>query len=148
VQTTTRDDLELRRVVVDLRSILGQLRRKLKEQGDPGDFSLAQTGAIKHLIDSPALSGTELARAEGMKPQSMGAILASLEERGTVTSAPDPNDGRKTLWSLTDEARRTIAETRALKEDWLARTIESKLSDAEQRELARGVELLGRLLEP
>jgi len=148
VQTTTRDELELRRVVVDLRSILGQLRRKLKEQGDPGDFSLAQAGAIKHLIGEGAATTSALARAEGMKPQSMGAILASLEERGTVTSAPDPNDGRKTLWSLTDEARRTIAETRALKEDWLARTIQSKLSDAEQRELARGVELLGRLLEP
>ena len=145
---TTRDAFDLRAVVVELRGLLGQLRRKLKEQGDPGDFSLAQTGALKHLVDERTMTGTELAKAEGMKPQSMGAILASLEERGTVTSAPDPADGRKTLWSLTEEARRTIAETRALKEDWLARTIQSKLSDAEQRELARGVELLGRLLEP
>lgn len=145
---TATDTLDLRAVVVELRGMLGQFRRKLREQGDPGDFSLAQTGALKHLVDTPAMTGTELAKAEGMKPQSMGAILASLEERGTVVSSPDPADGRKTLWSLTDEARRTIAETRALKEDWLARTIQSKLSDAEQRELARGVELLGRLLEP
>jgi DNA-binding MarR family transcriptional regulator len=128
--------------------MLGQFRRRLKEQGDPGDFSLAQTGALKHLIDTEAMTGTELARAESMTPQSMGAILATLEDRGTVVSAPDPGDGRKTLWSLTAEARQTIAETRALKEDWLARTIRSKLSDAEQRELARGVELLARLLEP
>ncbi|MDP9028481.1 MAG: MarR family transcriptional regulator [Actinomycetota bacterium] len=144
----TPDTLELRSVVVDLRGMIGQFRRKLKEQGDPGEFSLAQTGALKHLMEERAMTGTELARAEGMKPQSMGAILASLEERGTVTSAPDPSDGRKTLWSLSDEARHTIAETRALKEDWLARTIRSKLSDTEQRELARGIELLGRLLEP
>jgi DNA-binding MarR family transcriptional regulator len=140
--------LDLRAVVVDLRGMIGQFRRKLKEQGDPGDFSLAQTGALKHLMDVPAMTGTELAKAEGMKPQSMGAILASLEERGTVTSASDPSDGRKTLWSLSAEARRTITETRALKEDWLARIIQSKLTLAEQRELARGVELLGRLLEP
>lgn len=143
-----RETLDLRAVVVELRGLLGQLRRKLKEQGDPGDFSLAQSGALKHLIGEGAMTGTELAKAEGMKPQSMGAILASLEERGTVTSAPDPSDGRKTLWSLSDDARRTITETRALKEDWLARTIQSKLTDAEQRELARGVELLGRLLGP
>ncbi len=145
---TASETLDLRAVVVELRSLLGQLRRKLKEQGDPGDFSLAQTGALKHLVDERTMTGTELAKAEGMKPQSMGAILVSLEERGTVSSAPDPADGRKTLWSLTEEARRTIAETRALKEDWLARTIQSKLSETEQRELARGVELLGRLLEP
>ncbi len=145
---STQESLDLRPLVVELRSILGQFRRKLKEQGDPGDFSLAQAGALKHLIELPAMTGTELARAEGMKPQSMGAILASLEERGTITSAPDPHDGRKTLWSLTDEARRTIAESRALKEDWLARTIQSKLSGTEQRELARGIELLRSLLEP
>ncbi len=148
MSTATRETLDLRAVVVELRGMLGQFRRKLKEQGDPGDFSLAQTGALKHLMEQAAMTGTELAKAEGMKPQSMGAILASLEERGTVTGAADPSDGRKTLWSLSDDARRTIAETRALKEDWLARTIQSKLSDAEQRELARGVELLGRLLEP
>ena len=148
MKTGTRDDLDMRAVVVELRGMLGQFRRKLREQGDPGDFSLAQTGALKHLMEHSAMTGTELAKAEGMKPQSMGAILASLEERGTVTAAPDPSDGRKTLWSLSDEARRTIEQTRALKEDWLARTIQSKLSDAEQRELARGIELLGRLLEP
>jgi DNA-binding MarR family transcriptional regulator len=133
--------------VVELRGMIGQFRRKLKEQGDPGDFSLAQTGALKHLMEHPAMTGSELAKAEGMKPQSMGAILASLEERGTVSSAPDPSDGRKTLWSLSEDARRTIAETRAMKEDWLARTIQSRLSESEQQELARGVELLGRLLE-
>jgi DNA-binding MarR family transcriptional regulator len=144
----SRETPDLRSVVVELRGMIGQFRRKLKEQGDPGDFSLAQTGALKHLMEQQAMTGTELAQAEGMKPQSMGAILASLEERGTVTSAPDPSDGRKTLWSLSAGARRTITETRALKEDWLARTIRSKLSDAEQRELARGVELLGRLLQP
>lgn len=144
----SRETVDIRAVVVELRSLLGQFRRRLKQQADPGDFSLAQTGAIRHLIDAPALTGTELAQAEGMKPQSMGAILASLEERGTVVAAPDPADGRKTLWSLSDEARRTISETRALKEDWLARIIAAKLDDSEQRELARGVELLGRLLEP
>jgi DNA-binding MarR family transcriptional regulator len=146
--TTTTATPDTRAVAVQLRGLLGQFRRRLKEQGDPGDFSLAQTGALRHLIDAPALTGTELAQAEGMKPQSMGAILASLEERGTVVAAPDPSDGRKTLWSLSDDARRTIAETRALKEDWLTRVITAKLDDSEQRELARGVELLARLLEP
>ena len=144
----TRQSFDLRAVVVELRGMIGQFRRKLKEQGDPGDFSLAQTGALKHLVEHRAMTGTELARAEGMKPQSMGPILASLEERGVVTSAADPRDGRKILWSLSEDARLTIIETRALKEDWLTRTIQSRLTDAEQRELARGVELLGRLLEP
>jgi DNA-binding MarR family transcriptional regulator len=141
-------DTELLETAVELRGLIGRFRRKLKEQGDPGDFTVAQTGVLRRLLDAEALTGTELARAEEMKPQSMGPILTSLEERGIVTGAADPSDGRKTLWSLSGEARRTIAETRASKEDWMVRTIQSKLTDAEQRELARGVELLARLLEP
>jgi DNA-binding MarR family transcriptional regulator len=148
VTNSTRTQAQVQQTAGEVRVLIGQFRRKLKEQADPGEFTLAQSGALLHLEREGALTGTELAKAEGMKPQSMGPILASLEERGVVTSAADPRDGRKTLWSLSEDARRTIAETRATKEDWLARTVQSKLSDVEQRELARGVELLGRLLEP
>ena len=144
----TRSALDVQQTAVELRGLIGQFRRKLKEQGDAGDFTVAQSAVLKRLLEVGGMTGTDLARAEGMKPQSMGAILASLEERAVVISAADPTDGRKTLWSLSEDTRRSIAETRAMKEDWLARTIQSKLSDAEQRELARGVELLERLLEP
>ncbi len=139
---------DVQRTAAELRGLIGQYRRKLKEQADPGEYSVAQSGVLVRLLREGALTGTELARAEGMKPQSMGPILVSLEARGVVTSAPDPNDGRKTLWSLSDEARRTIAEARAIKEDWLARTIVAKLSRPEQRELAVGLRLMQRLLEP
>ncbi len=145
---STSRSLDVQQTAVALRGLIGQFRRRLKEQGDPGEFTVAQSSVLKRLLDADTMTGTELAKAEGMKPQSMGPILTSLEERGVVSSAGDPGDGRKTLWSLSEDARRTIAETRAMKEDWLARTIQSKLSDVEQRELARGVELLGRLLEP
>ncbi len=143
-----RSALDVQQTAVELRGLIGQFRRKLKEQGDAGDFTVAQSAVLKRLLEVRGMTGTDLARAEGMKPQSMGAILASLEERAVVISAPDPTDGRKTLWSLSEDTRRSIAETRAMKEDWLARTIQSKLTDSEQRELARGVELLIRLLEP
>ena len=137
-----------RQTAGEIRALIGQFRRRLREQADPGEFSLAQSGVLVRLERDGALTGTDLAKAEGMKPQSMGPILASLEERGVVTSAPDPNDGRKTLWSLSADARRTILEARATKEDWLLRTIQAKLTAEEQRELAVGVTLLARLLEP
>jgi DNA-binding MarR family transcriptional regulator len=86
-----------------------------------------------------------LARGESVRPQSMGATVATLEAAGLVSGEPDPNDGRRTILSLTDSCRRWIDEARAARQDWLTRTIETKLSPEEQETLAKGVELLKRL---
>ncbi|HEY0780561.1 MAG TPA: MarR family transcriptional regulator [Gemmatirosa sp.] len=50
--------------------------------------------------DGPA-SVAELARAEGVRPQSMGATVAVLEAAGLVDGTPDPTGGRRTVLSLT-----------------------------------------------
>ena len=42
--------------------------------------------------DGPA-TASSLARAEGMRPQSMGAVVAALESAGLMRGAPDPTDG-------------------------------------------------------
>jgi DNA-binding MarR family transcriptional regulator len=60
--------------------------------------------------------------------------------------APDPADGRQTLLSLTDACRKWAEEGRAARQDWLTRTLQARLSPQEQDELARGVELLKRLV--
>lgn len=90
---------------------------------------------------------TSLARAEGMRPQSMGATVSALEAAGLVNGSPDPEDGRQTILSLSPACREWIKAGRAAKEDWLFRAIQSKLSPEEQGELAKGVELLKRLAE-
>jgi DNA-binding MarR family transcriptional regulator len=90
---------------------------------------------------------SSLARAEGMRPQSMGATVSALEAAGLVNGSPDPEDGRQTILSLTPACREWIKAARAAKEDWLFRAIQSKLSPEEQGELAKGVELLKRLAE-
>jgi DNA-binding MarR family transcriptional regulator len=86
-----------------------------------------------------------LARAEGVRPQSMGAVVCVLEAAGLVSGAPDPSDGRKTVLSLTDAALEQFATGRLAREDWLFRAIRTHLGPAEQEELATCVELLKRL---
>jgi DNA-binding MarR family transcriptional regulator len=132
----------------DLRVLIAQLRRKLSEQTGPNDFTPAQLAVMSRLLhDGPATLST-LARAEGMRPQSMSAIVSALEAARCVAGAPDPSDGRQTILSLTDHATDTILAWRAAKNDWLSRTIQEKFTESEQSELARSVELLKRLLEP
>jgi DNA-binding MarR family transcriptional regulator len=42
-----------------------------------------------------AQNNRHLARGDGMKPQSMGTIIAALEEIGLVERKPHPADGRQ-----------------------------------------------------
>jgi DNA-binding MarR family transcriptional regulator len=96
--------------------------------------------------DGPA-AVSSLARAEGMRPQSMSAIITSLLEAGLVSGSPDPNDGRQTLMSLSRKCQKLLRDGRAARQDWLTTTIQQKFSAQEQEKLAAAVELLARLIE-
>jgi DNA-binding MarR family transcriptional regulator len=134
-------------LAVELRVLLGQLRRRLREQTQPGDYTSSQTSVILRLERDGPATVTALARAEGVRPQSMGATVSTLEEAGLVSGSPDPADGRQTILSLTDACREKIKTSRAAKEDWLFHALQTKLSSAEQQELATAVELLKRLAD-
>ena len=131
----------------DLRVLMGQLRRRLQEQTHLGDYSWSQISAVIRLEREGPATVTDLARAEGVRPQSMGATISTLEAAGLVNGSPDPTDGRKTILSLTDACRELIKARRAAKEDWLLRAIQTKLSPMEQEKLAVALELLKRLAD-
>ncbi len=130
----------------ELRVVLGKLRRRLREHANKGDLSLSQMAVLGFLDREGPSTVTTLARAEGVRPQSMGATVAALEQAGLVTGAPDPADGRQNLLSLTRAAREWIEASRAAREDWLARAIRSHMSPAEQEQLGRAAALLRRIV--
>lgn len=143
------DDDTTRALVMaaDLRVLFGQLHRRLREEATLGDFTPSQIAVLRRIgADGPA-TVTLLARAEGVRPQSMGATVAALEAAGMVSGSADPSDGRQTIWSLTAACRKKVVAGRAAREDWLFRTMQSKLTLKEQAELARAVELLKRLAD-
>jgi len=120
----------------------------MREQAQVGDFTWSQRAVLVRLEQEGPATVTTLARAEGVRPQSMGATISVLEAAGVVSGAPDPTDGRQTILSLTASAREEIRAGRAAREDWLFRVIQTRLASAEQEELAAAVELLKRLVEP
>ncbi|MBB5367490.1 MULTISPECIES: MarR family winged helix-turn-helix transcriptional regulator [unclassified Janthinobacterium] len=131
----------------ELRILVGKLRRRLREEGHMGDISMSQASVLGWLERDGPATVSSLARVEGMRPQSMSAIVLALSEAQMVTGAPDPQDGRQTIWSLTDTCRAWIRESRAAREDWLAHNIESRLTADEVNELNRAVALLKRLAQ-
>lgn len=131
----------------ELHVLIGKLKRRLREEAHAGDFTWSQTSVLVRLERDGPATVTTLARAEGVRPQSMGATIAVLEAAGLVHGAPDPADGRQTILSLTDTCRDRIRAGRAAREDWLSRAIQTKLSVAELEQLATGIELLKRLVD-
>lgn len=130
-----------------LRALLGKLKRRLREQAHVGDLTPSQVSVLLRLEKDGPGTASNLARAEGMRPQSIAPVIAALESAGLVSGAPDPTDGRQTLLSLTDACRTWVEEGRAARQDWLTRTLQARLSPEEQDKLAEAVELLKRLVD-
>jgi DNA-binding MarR family transcriptional regulator len=134
-------------LAAQLRTILSRLKRRLREQGGRGDLTPSQVSVLLRLEKDGAATVSCLARAEGLRPQSMSSIVKSLQDAGLVSGIPDRNDGRKTLMSLSRKCEKRLREIRAAGQDWLTAIIVQKLSAQEQQQLSTTLELLGRLTE-
>ena len=134
-------------LAAELRATFGNLKRKVRQQGDQNDFTSSQIAVLLRLEKDGPATVSSLARAEGMRPQSMSAVIAPLEEMGFVAGVTDPNDGRKTLMSLTKACKKAIEDGRAARQDWLAQAIQQRLSPQEQKQVSSAIKLLARLTE-
>ncbi len=92
------------------------------------------------------MTTADLARAESVKPQSMGATLAELEREGLVKRQPHQTDGRQVLFALTAEGIEARRKRSAAKQKWLL-TAMAKLDPSEQQTLMSAVALIRRLGE-
>ena len=131
----------------EFRALMGKLKRRLRDQGHVGDLTPSQVSVLLRLERGGPATASSLARAEGMRPQSMAPVLAALEGAGLLKGVPDPDDGRQTLLSLTKAFRKSVEEGRAARQDWLTRALQERLSPQEQDEVARAVQLLKRLVD-
>lgn len=134
-------------LATEIRTLVGQLRRRLREESPVHGLTPSEQAVIVRLGHHGPTTLTALAHAEGMRSQSMGATVAALKAAGLVAGSPDPADGRQTLLSLTQASRDLIQTHRAAREDWLSQTIAARFTPQEQQALAAGVDLLKRLLD-
>jgi DNA-binding MarR family transcriptional regulator len=134
-------------LAAEIRTVFRKLKLRLREHGGRSDLTPSQASVLLRLEKDGSATVSSLARAEGMRPQSMRAVVTPLQESGLVGGAPDPSDGRQTLLSLTPKCLKLVEKDRAAKQDWLTTTISQKLSAHEQERLRAALELLSRLAE-
>jgi DNA-binding MarR family transcriptional regulator len=130
-----------------MRAVFRKLKVRVRAHGGGNDLTPSQSSVVLRLEKDGAATVSSLARAEGMRPQSMSAIVTPLQESGLIRGASDPSDGRQTLMSLTPKCLKWLQEGRAARQDWIATTISQKLSVHEQEKLQEVLQLLTRLVE-
>ena len=136
-----RKNLEI--AVTELLSVTGQLTRRLRAVSNTRELTWSQVAIMARLEEAGPLTTADLARAESVKPQSMGGTLAAMEEEGLVERQPHPTDGRQILYALTDAGRETKRKVSLAKREWLLAAI-TRLSLAEQKTLLAAVDIIRR----
>ncbi len=137
--------LEVTRAAGELRALIGRLARRLRQTSVAGEMTLSQASVLSLLErEGPATPGV-LAAKERISPQSMGAILISLEALGLVSRTPDPTDGRCLVISLTEAGLQAVQGARRQREERLARALADHFTAEEQQVLIAALPLLERL---
>jgi DNA-binding MarR family transcriptional regulator len=131
-------------VVPALTQAIGQILRRLGAHANPGGLGVSQSSVLARLDETGAMTTADLARSEAMKPQSMSAILAGLEQEGLVERRPHPTDGRQILFSMTAEGVEARRKRSTAKQAWLLAAV-AKLSPGDQQTLLSAAGLLRNL---
>jgi DNA-binding MarR family transcriptional regulator len=133
-------------VVAELSLAIGQLVRRLRAEANPDELTWSQLAVLARLDRTGAMTTADLARAEFVKPQSMGTTLADLEQAKLVQRKPHPTDGRQILFELTIHGTEARRQRTIAKREWLLAAM-TKLDPAEQRTLVTAAALIKRLAE-
>jgi DNA-binding MarR family transcriptional regulator len=139
---------ELTEAAAELHVLIGQLMRRMRAAHEGAVLTLTQAAVLYRLATEGPETPAALARADRVRPQSMGATLGALEEQGLVGRRPHPTDGRQVVMAATEAGLSLLAEIRTAKEGWLFDAVRSRLDPEEQRTLIDAVALLRRLVEP
>jgi DNA-binding MarR family transcriptional regulator len=136
----------LETAVADFTQAIGLLVRRVRAAAASHDLSLTESAVMARLAKEGPATTADLARAESMKPQSMGTTIAVLEEMGMVERKPHPTDGRQVNIELTAKGAAVRQSAREAKRTWLAQAI-AQLDEQERETLFKAGEIMKRLVE-
>lgn len=131
----------------DFGQAIGALVRRARAEAASQGLSWTESAVLARLARDGAATTADLARAEAMKPQSMGATVAALEERGLVERRPHPTDGRQVNIAMTAKGAAVRASAKDAKRSWLAQAI-ARLDKQDQATLLAAGEIIKRMVEP
>jgi len=132
--------------IADLVQAIGLLVRRVRAAAGSHELSWSEAVVMGRLAREGPATIADLARAESVKPQSMGATIAALEEMGLVERKPHPTDGRQMNIALTAEGAAVRKSAKDAKTTWLAQAI-AQLDERDRETLFAAGEIIKRLVD-
>jgi DNA-binding MarR family transcriptional regulator len=131
-----------------LRMAIVRTSRRLRQEaaGAAGQLTPTAAAALATVERHGPLAPSELAEIERVKRPTATRTLRVLEEAGLVERAPDPEDGRSAVVSVTAAGRERLRRLRGRKNAYLARRMRD-LPSEEVETLTRAAAILERILE-
>jgi DNA-binding MarR family transcriptional regulator len=131
--------------VNDFAQAIGLLVRRIRAASTMHDLSWTESAVMARLAKDGPATTAELARSEGVKPQSMGAVVAALEEKGFIKREAHPTDGRQLNIQLTPEGEAMRRSAKDARRTWLTQAI-AQLDADERKVLLMAGEIITRLV--
>ena len=130
-----------------LRVSIGLLVRRLRQAKADGDLTLPESTALARLDRGGPTTSAALSKVEQISPQSMGATLSGLENRGLIERRPDPEDGRRIMLSLTEAGMKVLRNQRDAGTERMARVLSREFNSPELEQLMAAAQLIERLAQ-
>ena len=132
--------------IIEFMHAIGLIVRRVRSEAALQGLSMTESAVLARLDKDGSSTIANLARAEGVKPQSMGATIRVLEEMGVIERKPHPTDGRQVNIQLTKRGVALRIGIREAKRTWLAQAI-AQLDKKEQGTLFAAGKIVKRLAE-
>jgi len=131
-----------------LRMAIVRTSRRLRQEaaGAVGELTPTSAAALATVERHGPLTPSELAEIERVKRPTATRTLRVLGEAGLVQRAPDPEDGRSALVSITAAGRERLRRLRGRKNAYLARRMRD-LPAGDVETLERAAAILEGILE-
>ena len=137
----------MQHAAVAIQNSVGAYVRRLRQLPIDGDLSLPERSALRWLDRCGSTTAGALAKLEQISPQSMGATIAELESRGLLERRADPDDGRRSMLSITAQGAAILRSRRDARIVQLSQVLRAHFTDDEVAQLAAAAPLIERLAE-
>jgi DNA-binding MarR family transcriptional regulator len=132
--------------IADFAQSIGLLVRRARAAATSQELSWTEAGVLKRLAKDGPATTADLARLEGMRPQSMRPIIATLEKMGLIERKPHLTDGRQINLQLTAKGAAIQKNSGDAKRTWLAQAV-AQLEEHERKTLFDAGKIIKRMAE-
>jgi len=122
-----------------------RLARGMRQAAQDGGLTGSAIILLGSLHRAGPMSAVELARREGLQPQSLSRLLARLDKQGLIARSVDPQDGRRHVIAITPGGVEMLVQQIMKRREWLGERMAQRLTGAERATLLDAAALMLRL---